>query len=159
MPPNHILKFAVADFDRYASLNPYFPQAFAFLRRPDLAQLAPGRYEIDGDNCWANISDAKLSPVSDEMTYEAHAKYIDIQAPLDGPETFGILDTPAGTPPADPKKDYVLFPAKGRTVTLVPGEFAIFFPPNGAHAPQHALDGATQVRKVVVKIRAVSTAK
>jgi len=150
---DHLMKLSAEALWDVAPGNPHFRKAVAWLKTHELKTLAPGKYEIDGTNCWASVSDAPLKPVADEMTYEVHAKYIDIQAPLSGPETFGICETPAQTPPVDPEKDYVLFPAKGRAVTLVPGEFAVFFPKTGAHAPQHAADGATSVRKIVVKVR------
>ena len=81
----------IADSAKYEGYHPRFAKAFAFMRRPDLASLKPGRYEIDGDNMWAMIQEAKLTPFGDVQRTEVHGKYIDIQAPLDGPETIGIL--------------------------------------------------------------------
>ena len=79
----------IADSAKYESLHPRFAKAFAFMRRADLAKLKPGRYEIDGDNMWAMIQESKLTPFGDVQRTEVHGKYIDIQAPLDGPETIG----------------------------------------------------------------------
>ena len=42
--------------ERQAAL---FRKAFAFLKRNDLAELPPGKHEIDGDRCWANVIDAR----------------------------------------------------------------------------------------------------
>jgi beta-galactosidase beta subunit len=53
----------------------------------------------------------------------------------------------------DVKKDCALFTRKGEAWTLAPGEFAIFFPGAGAHAPGLSDDGARTIRKVVVKVR------
>ena len=53
----------------------------------------------------------------------------------------------------DVEKDYVLFKAKGEPWTLTPGEFAIFFPEEGAHAPCLSADGPRRIRKLVVKVR------
>lgn len=145
----------IADCDRYAALNPHFRKAFAFLKRTDLAQLAVGRYEIDGDNCWAMIQEAKLTPLEGAKV-EAHRRYIDIQAPITGSETMGLmtLSTDRPTPPFNVEKDFVLFEAPTRPVTLTPGEFAIFFPPDGAHAPCHTAGDAATIRKLVIKVKA-----
>ena len=144
----------IADCARYEALNPYFGKAFAFLKRPDLADLKPGRYEIDGDNCWAMVQVANLTPM-DGAKVEAHRKYIDIQAPITGPETIGLftMDEPRRALPFDDKRDFILFDAATEPVTLRPGEFAIFFPPDGAHAPGHSSDGGRTIRKLVIKVR------
>ena len=145
----------IADSTRYEALNPHFGKAFAFLRRADLVDLKPGRYEIDGDNCWANISDVSLTPLAGAKV-EAHRKYIDIQAPINGPETIGLftMDAAHRALPFNEAHDCILFNAETRPVTLNPGEFAIFFPPDGAHAPGHSSDGERMIRKVVIKVKA-----
>ena len=153
---NHIIA-KITDAHRYAGGNPYMKKALAFLQRPDLMALKPAVYEIDGTNCWANICENDLKPIGEECRFEAHRTFIDIQAPLSGPETYGIVDLPEDAsqiPPFDVKRDCVLFRAKGKAVTLQPGEFAIFNVPGGAHAPCHSSDGPRRIRKVILKVRA-----
>ena len=55
-PPHIVAK--ISDAVKYERLNPRFGKAFKFLCRSDLADLKPGRYEIDGENCWAMIQDS-----------------------------------------------------------------------------------------------------
>ena len=144
----------IADSDEYLNLNPLFAKAFAFLKRPDLAALPPGRYDIDGARCWANVQEAALLPLA-ERKLEAHRKFIDIQSPITGPETIGLaeMDAAAKALPFDVENDYVLYEGKSKPVTLNPGEFAIFFPPSGAHAPCcRAPGGPEKIKKVVVKV-------
>lgn len=150
----------IEDCARYEALNPHFGKAFEFLCRSDLADLKPGRYEIDGDNCWAIVADATLTPLTGAKV-EAHHKYIDIQAPITGSETFGlfVMDESHRALPFDEKADCVLFDIKTIPVTIKPGEFAIFFPPNGAHAPGHSLDGERTIRKLIIKVKATSNDK
>lgn len=146
----------IADIDRYVSLNPLFAKAFAFLKRIDIAELPVGRHEIEGDACWANVMEADLRPDS-ERRLEMHRRYIDIQAPLTGPESMGIAvaDDAALALPFDEEKDYVLYDGKFRSVILQPGDFAMFFPPRGAHAPCGCTGcGPNRIRKVVVKVAA-----
>lgn len=150
------IKAKIADCDRYAALNPHFAKAFAFLKRGDLASLKPGRYEIDGDNCWAIVQEAKLTPLAGGKV-ESHRKYVDIQTPITGLETFGLLtlDKKHLALPFDVEKDCMLFDAETKPVTLKPGEFAIFFPPAGGHAPCHFDDCARTIRKLIIKVRDV----
>ena len=130
------LRGCIAESGQYESLHPRFAKAFAFMRRADLADLPCGRYEIDGSNCWAMVQEASLKPLADENKYEVHRAFIDIQAPITGNETFGVTEPePKVFDGFNVKKDYVLFRAKGELWTLKPGEFAIFFPEKGAHAP------------------------
>ena len=145
----------VAECARYEALNPHFGKAFAFLRRADLANLKPGRYEIDGDNCWATIADVTLTPLAGAKV-ESHRKFIDIQAPITGPETIGLftMDAAHRALPFDEVLDCVLFNAETKPVALNPGEFAIFFPPDGAHTPGHSSNGERMIRKVVIKVKA-----
>ena len=152
---DHIFAF-LADCGRYENLHPLFAKAFEFLRRGDLAQLPVGRHEIDGDNCWAMVQDVRLTPLADDSMVEAHREYVDIQMPLSGPETIGVLTMNADqlSRPFDTVKDAVLFKAKTAPRTLHPGEFAVFMPPYGAHAPGHSADGDRTIRKVVIKVRA-----
>lgn len=145
----------IADSAKFEDRNPHFRKAFAFLKRKDLADLKPGRYEIDGDNCWAMMQECGLKPMTDEVTVEAHRKYIDIQSPITGRETIGLftMDAAHRTLEFDEEKDCVLFEARTRPVTLEPGEFAIFFPPDGAHAPGHCMGEARVIRKLVIKVK------
>lgn len=145
----------ISDCAKYEKLNPHFAKAFAFLRRADLASLKVGRYEIDGQNCWAMVQEAKLTPLAGSQA-ESHRRYIDIQAPITGPETIGLftMDAARRALPFNEKDDYVLFSADTKPVTLQPGDFAIFFPPDGAHAPGHSDNGARTIRKLVIKVKA-----
>jgi len=145
----------IAESEKHLGLNPLFEKAFAFLKRTDLAELSAGKHEIDGDRCWANVIDATLKPV-EECKLEAHHKYIDIQAPVTGPETIGIadMDDTARALPFNEADDFVLYSAASKPVTLQPGDFAIFMP-YGAHAPcGRAPGGQDRIRKVVVKVLA-----
>jgi len=147
----------LADIGGALALDARFAKAFDFLRRPDLAQLKPGRYLLDGERMFANVDELELKPWCDEgVRFEAHRDYIDIQCPLSGEEVIGIAETPAAQVAAlaGLAKDCVLWEGKGAKRTLRPGEFAIFFPPTDAHAPGHCEGSSRPHRKVIVKILA-----
>lgn len=146
----------IAESEKFHGLHPLFGKALAFLKRPDIADLPSGRYEIDGENCWANVQEVELRPIG-ERKLETHRKYIDIQSPLTGPECIGIaeMSKEAQSMPFDVGKDFVLYDGKATPVVLLPGDFAIFFPPLGAHAPCCiAPNGPEKIKKVVIKILA-----
>ena len=148
------LRGCIAECVQFESLHPRLAKAFAFMRRPDLAELPCGRYEIDGSNCWAMVQEASLKRFAEENLYEVHRAFIDIQAPITGSETIGVTEPdPKVFDGFNAEKDYVLFWAKGEPWTLKPGEFAIFFPEKGAHAPCLSSDGPRTIRKLVVKVR------
>lgn len=137
--------------DRYAGLHPRFPAAFAFLRQEGLADLTPGRYEIDGDKLFALITDGP-GRSRDEGKLESHRAYIDIQYVAGGIDEMGWKSTPTCTQPQsefDTAKDVVLYDdTPDAYVATGPGSFAIFFPED-AHTPLLS-DG--NLHKVVMKI-------
>ncbi len=150
---------SIANVDAYVSLNPRFVKAFEFLKRPDLASLSCGKYDIIPGECWAMVQEAELTACdADSKRFEAHRRYVDIQSPLSGEETFGLytMDEKALAAEFDVEKDYCLFTPSDRTaakfVTLKPGEFAIFFPPLGAHAPCCTTGAGRKIRKLVIKV-------
>ena len=48
--------------ERYASISGNFAKAFAFLKETDLASLAAGRHEIDGDRVYASVQEPTYKP-------------------------------------------------------------------------------------------------
>ena len=154
-PPAHV-RGKISESAKYEDRHPLFAKAFEFLRRPDLSELPCGRYDIDGSNCWAMVQEVSLKPFADENQYEVHRAFIDIQASITGSETIGIAKPePSVFDSFNNEKYYALFKAKGEPWTLKPGEFAVFFPEKGAHAPGLCFDGQRKNRKVVVKVRAL----
>ena len=140
----------------YHGLSPRFAAAFEFLSAMP-AELALGRHAIDGDDCFALVQTYTTLPHT-AAKFEAHRRYIDIQFIQVGRETILWAPLPALTnvlQPHDNARDIAFFglPPQTVPVALCAGEFAIFFPTDG-HAPMLESNGATEVRKVVIKVRA-----
>ncbi len=147
--------------DRRAFAVSYFrnkerwDKAFSFLHSADLATLAPGRHDIDGDNLYASVSDY-LTKDESAAGFEAHRKYADIQYVVKGMEIIQI--TPIANRDSvmqdyDESRDIEFFTVKEhKTLEAVPGRFFIFFP-SDAHKPGLKIDLPDSVRKVVVKVR------
>ena len=130
-------------------------KAFAFLKDNDLSKLEIRKYNIDGDNLYASVSEA-MTKNEEDTKFEAHHKYIDIQHVITGAEQMSI------TPLADKKEELVAYdPAKDVEFMTVnntasfeatPEKFFIFFP-SDIHRPSVKIGENKIVRKVVVKVR------
>lgn len=121
---------------QYAPLNPLIEEVWKFMQTHDWKNMANGHYEIILNRLFVNIEDDK-GKQKDEAVIEYHRKMIDIQVPMNYCETYGYIpvrDLPKV--PFDTEKDIakVLNAHPRCYVTLLPGEFAIFFPQDG-HAP------------------------
>lgn len=140
----------LANLRLYAALNPLFGDVCDFMSRNDLRKIENGKHIIKGENLFANVEDDK-GKSKDEAVFEYHRKKIDIQIPLNIPETYGY--TPVEElPPADFNVEKDIAKVSGVTprnfITITPGEFVIFFPQDG-HAPCIA-DGV--IHKAVFKV-------
>lgn len=154
---------SVADTTELEKVHPRLKKAFDFLKRGDLKDLACGTYELepakDGGKAtvFAMVQELDLVPFEGEkQRAEAHAKYIDVQSPVSGDETYGIVEIDPSRPdfPFDAEKDIGFITLPTVPKTLKPGEFAVFMPPRGAHVPCTSVTGPRKIRKVVVKILA-----
>ncbi len=136
---------------RYCDLNPGFRLGFDFLMRTDLAILAGGRHEIDGQRVFALVNrDPGRGRAGARL--EAHRQYIDIQFLVDGQEEIGWRPTAQcvqATEPYDADRDIAFFGDAPQTwISLPAGKYMIFFP-DDAHAPLAATGPNT---KVVIKV-------
>jgi YhcH/YjgK/YiaL family protein len=141
---------------RYTAVHPLLAAGFAFLAKADLAELPPGRHEIDGSRVYALVGhDAGRGEAGARL--EVHRQYIDIQVSLDGRERIGWRPLAACRDVAeayDGERDIAFF-ADRPTVwfSLERGQFAVFFPAD-AHAPL-AADGS--LHKVVIKVEVAAS--
>jgi YhcH/YjgK/YiaL family protein len=136
---------------RYSALNKGFGKAFDFLARPDLKQLPPDIYEIDGDRVFATVA-IDQGRKKEESLLEIHKKYIDIQLILAGTDNMGWRPKASCKKPSgeyDPETDLQFFADEPDAwLATKNGSFVIFFPED-AHMP---LISSEQLHKVIVKI-------
>ena len=130
-------------------------KAFKFLKGNDLTKLELKRYDIDGDNLYATVSEY-LSKNEETAKFEAHRKYIDIQYVIVGREVMNIA--PITTvkevlTPYDASKDIEFITVdKIINYKASPANFFIFFP-SDAHRPGLKDGVNSSVRKLVVKLK------
>jgi YhcH/YjgK/YiaL family protein len=141
---------------QYQRNKEYWDKAFAFLKNHDLKNLAPGRYEIDGDNVYAMITDNPTKPL-DSVKWESHRNYIDLQSVINGEEKIGIspISKLTVTMPYDASKDIINYSGEGKFYLAQPGTFFLFFP-SDAHRPTVATGSNKPDKKVVIKIKYAS---
>jgi len=138
----------------YRGLSEGIARGLELLKDAAIAQKPDGRYEIDGDKLFYMIQRYPTKN-KEEMLFEAHRDYIDIQAMIDGEETIGYAptDTLEVVQPYKPDVVRCADPEIFTEVKLAKGMFAIFFP-DDAHKPcydYHA--GKSNVHKLVIKVK------
>jgi YhcH/YjgK/YiaL family protein len=138
--------------ERYQNLHPSFPEAFEFLRAPGIAELAEGRYELDGDRLVAVVARKTGKPLQ-EALLESHRRMIDIHFLLSGSEAMGwkpVGDCATAKTPYEESDDCIFYADAPVIWADVPaGSFAIFFP-GDAHA---TMVSPGQLHKVILKVR------
>jgi YhcH/YjgK/YiaL family protein len=134
-----------------AALPGRFSDALEFLRQPDLASLADGRYDAGLRGVHATVSRQQPRHAG-EGRLEAHRRHADIQVLLGGRESIGWapLDMTALPDTAwDPAADVQFFAGAPQLwLHLRPGQFALFLPAD-LHLP---LVGEDLIHKVLVKV-------
>jgi YhcH/YjgK/YiaL family protein len=143
------------EFAKYYVKDPArWKKAFEFLARSNLASIAPGRYELDGDNLFVNVEEY-FTRDEEETCFETHKQYADIQYVVSGEEKIGLtaFTSMKEICPYDHIKDISFFSAPHKNYRLAnPERFFIFFSED-AHSPCVKANQCNRVKKVVVKVR------
>jgi YhcH/YjgK/YiaL family protein len=147
--------------EKITELLPYLPlrlaRALAYLRDTDPSLLPDGEYPIEGRDIFLKINSYQTGS-KEELTAEAHYKYIDVQYMIKGREVIwrAPFDKLRHTVTADnPKEDYVFFSrVKGeKQYIFSEGEVIIFFPWD-VHRTKGKVGGRpAAARKAVLKVR------
>ena len=147
-----MIKDHINNAHQYDDLHPNFRSVLEILQSLNLDALQPGHIELDGNYVYININETK-SKNKEEAKLESHRRYIDIQMPLSGKETFGVKSTTNCTNPIDEfdtERDILFYEdTPTEYITLNKGEFIIFFP-DDAHAP--CINTIDNHLKLIVKI-------
>jgi YhcH/YjgK/YiaL family protein len=139
---------------RYACVHPLFAKAFEYIRSADLSSIEDGKFEIDGDNLRAIVSNKKgMTAAESAVKFECHDKHIDIQLCISGTEMLGWKPREACTSQRgeyNAEKDVVFYnDAPDMYFELRDGQFAIFYPED-VHAP---MIGEGTIKKMVIKVK------
>lgn len=144
----------ISTMSLYKKYSDKLKLAFDFIEKNGIDGLKKmsGKVNISGNDVFANISDIKLTPISDKLTFEAHNKFIDIHLILEGEEIIGIKNRKECKNLYSDKlseNDYILFKETPTSLLkLSSGKYIVLFPKD-AHAPSL---GNGNVRKCVIKV-------
>lgn len=144
----------IENLGKYVGVNPLFADVVEFIKNNNLATMEAGKYPIKDKDLFVNITTAK-GKTPDEAVLETHVRMIDIQIPLDAPETYGY--TPLCRMPKAEYNDEKDITKYGDLmaesyIECQPGMFAIFFPQDG-HAP--CISMSPEVKKAIFKVKVV----
>ena len=137
---------------KYAAINPLFADVVEFLKSHDLNTMEAGKYPIKDKDLFLNLTSAK-GKTKEAAVLETHIEMIDIQIPISCAETFGytpLCDLPDFEYNAE--KDITKYgdTMAQTSVTVNPGQMAIFFPQDG-HAA--CISGEAEIKKAIFKVK------
>ncbi|MGV8981265.1 YhcH/YjgK/YiaL family protein [Clostridium sp.] len=139
---------------QYYGLSARIEKALKYLQNTDLENIKIGKYEIDGKNIFAIVSEYEAKNL-DEGKWEAHREYLDIQYVVSGKEKIGYagINEMKMIGEYNEAKDVLFLAGEGDLLLVSEGTFAIFAPQD-AHMPGIKVNNGQHVKKVVVKILA-----
>lgn len=139
---------------RYRGISKWLDTAFEFLEKTDLNTLPPGRTEILGDKVFANVMEAKALE-EEQVKFEIHKKYMDIQIDIEGTEMIQIgLDTEGVLDAYDGERDFgTVICKKAASCIMGPGKFIVCMAEE-PHKPSLAVGEERFLKKCVLKVAA-----
>src|SRR5665647_851114 len=144
----------LSNAEKYSCIHPLFSKAFEYIESLNLDTPESGKYEIDGDQLRAIVSNKSgMTAAESAAKFECHDKHIDIQLCIKGKEQIGWKprhDCSQQKGEYNPEKDVVFFNDNpDMHFQLTNNQFAIFFPED-VHAP---MIGENEIKKMVIKVK------
>lgn len=139
-----------------AGMHPLLVNALLLAQKAWPQDKTPGRYELQGDDVFMSVMQfATQAPELKKA--ELHVQYFDIQLLLAGEERvfYGIVGSARECEVRHIEEDYQLCSRieEEKSISLKPGMFVVFMP-GEPHKPGCAVSDATEIKKVVIKVRA-----
>lgn len=141
--------------DLYSNLNPNIKKALDYLAETDFSETEAGKYEIDGENIFALVSEYKTKDLSQGKP-ESHKNYIDVQFVYSGEEFIGYapLGNQKIVEPYNEINDITFYDCEQSLCLIQKKMFAVFFPTD-IHMPGIRVTNPVLVKKVVVKVKVI----
>lgn len=141
----------------YYGLGKGIEEALKILEGSMKGAFVPGKCSVDGDRLYT-VSAAYTTNDHTGIALEAHRRYIDVMMVLQGEEQFyfkPVEKLQRITQPYDGEKDALLaaIDQDCAKVRFPAGYFTVFFPQD-AHCANQTYAAPTDVKKVIVKVRA-----
>lgn len=136
----------------YRGISVWLDKAIDFLEQTDLNALPLGRTEIFQDKVFANVMEAEAKN-ENEVEYEIHKKYMDIQIDLEGTEKILIGGIPTG--PIRVFEEEIDFGTvvceRAASLIMGPGRFVVCMGQE-PHKPGIAVFEKKKLKKCVIKV-------
>ena len=143
----------INNLQEYSFLEKQIKKCLIYATEHDLRNFAKGRYEIEGDDLFVNVTEYTTT-LEEERFWEAHRRYIDLHLMLYGQEQIDISFIQNMN-----LKEYLeendFLPMDGKkncSVVLSSGDFLICDISDG-HRTGIAVEGAESIKKAIFKIR------
>lgn len=142
---------------QYLANNAGWDKAFVFIRDHNSDTLKTGKYIIDGENVFADVTDNPSSELK-EAKWHSHRQYCDIIYVITGKEKIGIAPiqgAPVITPFAG-KGDSQFYNQEmnGSYYISNPDTFFILLPTD-VHRPFIKIEGCNYVKRIRIKIKSL----
>ena len=141
----------------YRGISPMLDKALEYLNDEFLNTVGTETVHMDGQKLYATLNLFETQP-DDKLFFESHKEYLDIHVVIEGEERMDIADTAAlalDEGASKPENDFYVYtdtnPAH-QSIILKDGDFLVAFPAD-AHRVKGRVDGPSNVRKVVFKIK------
>ncbi len=146
-----------AFYVHYAEHPSLWKAVFKYLEDTDLEHLQTGSYRIAGDSVRVIVQQYDTRDV-EELNYEAHRKYIDLQYVISGKELISVagLDQYSTiVKPYDEMEDIGFYDVNEGVLRQADDQLFFIFFPDDAHMPCIKDGERLPVKKIVFKIPAV----
>ena len=141
----------------YRGIHPMLDKALDYLNDEFLSTVSPETTHMEGNDLYATLNLFETLP-DEKLFFEAHRDYLDIHVPLAGEERMDIAHTPDlsfDEAVSKPENDFYAFTDREpphQSIILRHGDFLVAFP-SDAHRVKGQVNGPSDVRKVVFKIK------
>ena len=148
-----MIKDKLVNAELYYAISDRLVVGFEWLKNTDLENIEDGKYEILGDDVFANV---QTYETKEDAPFEAHRNYIDIQYMVNGTENIGVTEYSNCSikEEYDSQRDleFLICDKDNSLQILNEGEFLVFFPTD-AHQPALCINNKKQqVKKIIVKV-------
>lgn len=140
------------NISQYTGLFDNLDTAIDYIENNDLSLLPLGKTAIDGDRVFVNVMEAEPKP-TDEIEFETHSLYMDLQMDLEGVELFEVaLGELTESKPYNNETDFASYKADTSCAGILGEDRFVVFMTEEPHKPTIKAQGCDKVKKCVFKI-------
>lgn len=142
----------IKNIGNYKGQSIWLDKAIRFLETTDLKSLPIGRREIEKDKVFVNVMEANARE-EDEIKFEIHKKYMDIQIDIEGSENIKIgFEIDNVIEKYREEIDLGIVDCVESTMCSLGKERFIICMPDEPHKPGIATGDNTYLKKCVIKV-------